>query len=87
MNKLAELGNHFWQKLNLADVDFSHRRRIQLEDNANVVASVRGTESLPPLAVLPRSIWNKRLSIPNRPADFNRLCQIDKLSLTVCGAK
>ena len=61
-----------------------HWKRIGLEDKAKVCL---GDRILAALAVLPRSIWNKRLSltnyskltgwvqpcVPNRPAEFNRL--------------
>ena len=59
-----------------------HRRRIELEDKAKVVASVWGTESLPRwLFCLSLFGTNGRVQpfIPNRPAEFNHLFQIDRL--------
>ena len=44
----------------------THKRRIKLEDKAKVVASVWGNRIFAVLAVLPRSIWNKRLSSNRR---------------------
>ena len=48
-------------------VNVEHRRRMELEDKAKVVASVCGAEIitfLALLAVLPWSIWKKRLNSP-----------------------
>ena len=45
--------------------DFNHRRRIEFEDKAMVVASVWGTEFVQffaALAVLPQSIWINRMN-------------------------
>ena len=45
---------------------FSHRRRIELEDKAKVVASVWGAkfvQFLDSLAVLPRLIWKNRMNL------------------------
>ena len=55
LNELKSSGN--------ARVPLTHRRRMKLEDQAKVVASVWGAEFvkfLAALAVLPWSIWKKR---------------------------
>ena len=69
---------------------FNHRRSIELEYKAKFVPSVWGKESLPRLlfclSLFGTNGWVQPF-IPNKPAEFNRLFQIDRLSSTVCRAK
>ena len=62
-------------------VDGSHRRRIETEGKAKVVASVWGAEFvkfLAALAIFAQSIWKKRLNsagLFGKMVEFNRFFQ------------